>query len=379
MQKKLIVAAVAGALGVPALAMAAASTVQIYGKITTEYGYADQGANRPNTDIFQTPGGSNVGFKGQEKLGGGLSAWFQCESSADVRGLGQSGWCGRNSAIGFKGSFGNLHFGRWDTPFKRASTMGSATFDNSTGLLGGTFITYGLATGTIAPNGRNRWRRREAKMIYYESPKFSGFQILAGYSAANNATGATNTTTAAKPRVVSLGALYANGPLKVGVGYERHNQFAAVGGSNDDRAWTISGSYVFARQFKVGGAYIDQKYETGPGQHLTKKNWSVSADWHISGPHHIQGFYAKAGDSKGNGTIGIGSGNGVIVAPGADTGAKQYEISYKHVFSKRTAAWLGYVKLDNDNNALYSLGGLHTPTKAGENQSAWVFRVEHRF
>jgi predicted porin len=35
-----------------------------------------------------------------------------------VRGLNQDGFCGRNSAIGMKGTFGNLHFGRWDTPFK---------------------------------------------------------------------------------------------------------------------------------------------------------------------------------------------------------------------------------------------------------------------
>src|SRR3546814_9689180 len=52
-----------------------------------------------NTDYADTPGGSAIGFRGEEKLGGGLSAWFQCESSADVRGLDQEGFCSRNSAI----------------------------------------------------------------------------------------------------------------------------------------------------------------------------------------------------------------------------------------------------------------------------------------
>ena len=115
-------AAVAGAFAAPALVYAQNATVQVYGRANVEYGYVDQGNSRPNTDMFQTPGGSAVGFKGQEQLGGGLAAWFQCECSADVRGLNQDGFCSRNSAIGLRGGWGNLFFGKWDTPFKRAGS-----------------------------------------------------------------------------------------------------------------------------------------------------------------------------------------------------------------------------------------------------------------
>ena len=76
MQKKLIAVAVAGALTAPAVALAQTSTVQIYGKITYEYGIADQGNGRPRVDYADSPGGSAIGFRGEEKLGGGLSAWF---------------------------------------------------------------------------------------------------------------------------------------------------------------------------------------------------------------------------------------------------------------------------------------------------------------
>ena len=96
MQKKLMAVAVAGALGAPAVALAQSSTVQIYGTMYVEYSYVDQGTSttgpRQNVDILQTPG-SNIGFKGEEKLGGGLSAWFQCESTADPRGQSADGWC----------------------------------------------------------------------------------------------------------------------------------------------------------------------------------------------------------------------------------------------------------------------------------------------
>ena len=378
MNKKLIAVAVAGVFAAPAIALAQTSTVNIYGKVNVEYGYADQGGGRPDTDIFQTPGGSNVGFRGEEKLGGGLSAWFQCESSADVRGMSQEGFCGRNSAIGLKGGWGNLHFGRWDTPFKRASNAGNIGYANSTGLLGGTFLMTGSATGTIAPSNRNVWRRREAGLIYYETPVFSGFQVLGAFNAANAATAAINTTTAAKPRVVSLGGLYKNGPLSIGAGYERHSEFAGVGGSNDDRGWTVSAAYTFMGKVKVGATYIDTRYETSAVTELKKKNWTVGVDWHIAGPHSLEGFYTRAGDSKGSG-VGIGGGNGPLAAPGPDTGARQWEVVYNYRFSKRTNVGFGYTRVDNDANSSYTLGGLGALIPVGDNQSAWVMRGWHTF
>ena len=43
MKKKALALAVAGALGVPALAFAQTSTVQIYGQVRVDYQYIDQG------------------------------------------------------------------------------------------------------------------------------------------------------------------------------------------------------------------------------------------------------------------------------------------------------------------------------------------------
>ena len=382
MNKKLMAVAVAGALVAPAAALAQ-STVTVYGKATVEFGYADQGAGRPNTDIFQTPGGSAIGFKGEEKLGGGLSAWFQCESSADIRGLNQDGFCTRNSALGMKGSFGNVHFGRWDTPFKRA-TVGMIG-GGDTGLLGLAFLMAGNSTGTGAIGGqapvgisRGIWKRREAGLAYYESPSFNGFQILTAFSAAN-ATNSTSASTAAKPRVTSLAGTYANGPIAVGLGYERHTAFGTVGGSNDDKAWTIGGTYTFAGKVKVGAQYLDAKYETSATQELTKKNWMVGVEWNIQGPHNIDAAYVKAGDSKGTATTNVtATGNGPVLAPNVlGTGAKMWQIGYRHEFSKRTSGKLAYVRLNNDTAATYSLGGLTAPTIAGESQSAWVMYASH--
>ena len=41
-----------------------------------------------SVDIVQAAPFSEIGIKGEEKLGGGFSAWFQCASTADIRGFG---------------------------------------------------------------------------------------------------------------------------------------------------------------------------------------------------------------------------------------------------------------------------------------------------
>ena len=107
MNKKVMALAVAGAFAAPTAAMAQASNVQIFGTMYVEYAYAHQGQIRSatggdlvNIDILQTPG-SEVGFKGEEALGGGTAVWFQCVSTAEIRGAGTQNHClhGKDAVI----------------------------------------------------------------------------------------------------------------------------------------------------------------------------------------------------------------------------------------------------------------------------------------
>lgn len=395
MQKKLMAIAVAGALGAPAVALAQASTVQIYGKLTYEYAIVDQGAGRPTTDVADTPGGTAIGFRGEEKLGGGLSAWFQCESSADVRGLDGEGFCTRNSAVGFKGAFGNLYFGKWDTPFKRqALGPGSVGATHETGALGTSFVAWGGSGGSDAINksNRNRWKRREMAMTTYDSPNFGGFQLSGGFTPGNRAAaidggsaaadavdGATNN----KPRVISLAGSYKAGPVGIGLGYERHNDFGATGAASDfdDRAWAVSAAYDFG-PVTLGGTYLDAKYETGVGSTLKRRSWTVGVEWQVAGPHTLMAFYGQANDSKGNSTSGIGDIPAPCTAVGvcrSDTGAKDFSITYMYSFSKRTQIAFAWHRTDNETNAFYKIGSASTPLVGGENQDAYGMWISHRF
>jgi predicted porin len=398
MQKKLMAAAVAGALALPAAATwAQSSTVQIYGRITYEYGNINSQGRLKDSDYADSPGGSAIGFRGEEKLGGGLSAWFQCESSADVRAMDQTGFCTRNSAVGFKGGFGNIYFGRWDTPFKRALNVGTVGAEE-TGILGMSFLPFGGSGGsdaTASGDGpqRQRWKRREAGLTYYESPNFGGFQAMAAFSTGNFAVDNAILDNPAldpdahnaKPRVWSAGVTWSAGPFGIGAGYEVHKEFNAHSGpilrGGDDSAWGLSAAGTFG-PIKVGATYLDADYETLPGQEAKRKTWTLGVDWRIAGPHSLQAQYANAGDVKGNSTVGVAQGaNGGLDPSGGGTGGDAWSIAYSYAFSKRTRLKLGYVYVDPDgNNSTFRVGNsARDPLARGSSSSGYAFHISHSF
>jgi predicted porin len=389
MHKKLVAVAVAGALAAPVLAVAQ-STVQIYGRVTYEYGIADGGDRYDSTDYADTPGGSAIGFKGVETLGGGMSAWFQCETSADIRGFDTVGLCSRNSAVGFRGGFGNVFFGKWDTPAKRALNVGTVGAEE-TGILGMSFLPFGGSGGTTtSPTAsgsgglsRERWKRREDCLTTYETPSWGGFQVMGAFSCKNRpfdealTDGVANSDT----RIWSVGATYVNGPFGIGAAYEEHKNFGTVGattGGLDDKGYGASVSYEFGKSVKVGATYLRREWEMPTGD-LKKNTATVGVEWNIAGPHEIHAQYAWAGDSKGDSLTGLG-GRGGAAAPGSGTGADAWSIAYQYAFSKRTTIKFGYVRVDNDKNSTsYYLGNAPRPLDNGENVDAFAFLIKHNF
>ena len=388
MQRRLLAVAVAGALAAPVLAVAQ-STVQIYGRMTYEWGRADQGPGRPDLDFADAPGGSAVGFKGVEQLGGGLSAWFQCESSADLTGFDTASVCTRNSAVGFRGGFGNVFAGKWDTPMKRALGLGTVGAE-ATGILGMSFLPFGGSGGSdisgVGVNStlRHRWKRRESNLMTYESPKFGGFQVMGAVTAANR-TSAVLSGPNDEARLWSVAGTYVNGPLGVGLTYERHNEVGfnqtPAGTQNlDDRAWGVAIGYRFG-PVRVGATYLDSKYETGPGTELKKRSWTLGADWRIAGPHTFSVHYASIGNSRGNSPIGVGgTSNGAHAPSGGGTGGDAWSLGYTYAFSKRTTVRLGYVRVDNDSNTnTYRVGNSANLLSNGDTVDGWALLVKHNF
>jgi predicted porin len=203
--------------------------------------------------------------------------------------------------------------------------------------------------------------------------------ITAANGTANRVSGANE-----EPRLWSVAATYANGPLGIGLTYERHDEVGANvpgGGSDlDDKAWGAAIGYRFG-PVRVGATYLDAKYETGPGTELKKKSWTVGFDWTIAGPHMISAQYADIGDSKGNSPVGVGgTSNGAHAASGGDTGANAWSLAYQYSFSKRTTVKVGYVKVNNDSNTgSYRIGNSAALLDTGSNVDGYAFLVKHNF
>jgi predicted porin len=390
LKKSMLALALAGAIGASTAALAQSSTVQVFGTMYLEYtvranqGDAAPGVARTNADFIQTPG-SEIGFKGEEKLGGGLSAWFQCTSTADPRGQSQNGWCARNSALGLKGSFGNVFIGNWDTPFKRAAGP-TAVGGNDTGIFGTAFLLLGDSTTTAVNANRAAFKRRQQNLISYDSPTFGGFQVMAAFTSAQTSTGTLETATNNKPRLWSVGAQYSAGPLYVSGGYEQHREFAGTSpdGSHDS-GWHIGAAYTWG-PVRFGGQYTEQRFDVPvgvAGGDVKARAWHAGVDWKIAGPHGLRAAVTQARDMRGARGVLVGTASGagyrpVNVAAG-DTGALLWQIRYVYAFSKRTEFTAGYVRLNNDSNAAYRLGGLGAAIANGQDESAVAFAVRHTF
>ncbi|MGH8633904.1 MAG: porin [Burkholderiales bacterium] len=377
MKKKLIAVAVAGALVTPAAALAQTT---IYGRFNVEWGVsisqmdpaaasASGQTSRETVDGFNS-GASYVGVRGEEKLGGGMSVWYQCETrarfGADTNPTqGTSGICDRNSALGLKGGFGNFFIGRWDTAIETQS--GNTRFVGSTGFQGAQHIlTEGQDTTIIS------FAQRVQNSYNYESPNWGGFS----FGASSTSRGAAVNTTPngnQDGRINSVYGKYEGGPLLVWGGYEKHddNQAVASGGrqGSSENMTALGASYVLG-PVKFGFTYTDFDGDgTVAGTDIKRSSFLLGVDWKITPAGTIRVAYMEADDYKGSDAR----------AALADQGAKQYSLHYIHALSKRTFAAAYYAKVDNDTNGKYNYHGFSTDVKPGESAGAFVLQLQHNF
>jgi predicted porin len=398
MELKLIALAVGGMFAVPAVASAAdgtSSSIQIFGALYLEYSYsssrgqAGSASGAPagefvSVDMLQTPD-SEIGIKGEEALGGGYAAWFQCASTADVRGSGTAGFCSRNSAIGVKGAFGNIYAGNWDSPWKR--TVPAVRIVNSTGIFGASPILFANSQTLDDNASPTVWYRRQNNVVAYDTPVWNGVQMYAMASTPSTAIGATTNLSGAKPRLYSVAASYSNGPLVLIAGYEIHQNFkvgAPVNGNygSTDTGYVLGAAYMFG-PVKVGVLYTKQKMDGGDGTDANVSAWGIAGEWTVSGSHGFRAGYDRANNTTGSFVAGPGStllpsSNRVFNGGAGNTGGTLWQIVYVFKASKRTELTGGYVEVRNESNARYSLSGLPAPA-AGQNQSAVAVSMKHLF
>ena len=393
--KKLVMAA--AVLGAFAGAAQAQTSV-------TLYGIADGNVRFDHTNIgtLKSVGsggesGSRWGIRGSEDLGGGLKANFIFEQGFDLSdnsvpqgsvGGGASGGFGGSSTaphsssgsrlfgrvatVGLSGGFGEFRFGRGYNPL----FLVQATADPfGAGLVGQVSNLY--VNNTI----------RNDNAIYYDTPRFSGFQLSGVYQFGESTTNSATTQAKRGNDRYGAGATYANGPLYVGIGYEQIK-------SNLDtyriRTGDVAATYDFG-VVKLHALYWrtrnDNPLFTAGQVSLHESVWNVGATVPF-GAWTFLGQYGRLTDkSTYNNGLAYGSPK-----------TNYYSAGLRYSLSKRTILYAAYARFnlktgaqgqafsgysgiaDASNSGLYTAGNLFSNTGTPNvNPYSYQFGLRHSF
>jgi len=379
MQKKLIAAAVAGLIAVPAMAQ---SNVTISGQMRVGIqnisagGATAAGASLESRSQI-VDNNSNIRFAGTEALGGGLTAWWQVESaigtsdtngtvaaqgSANITSIGT-----RNTAVGLKGAWGNLYMGKWDMHYSNHAGVDVA------GLAGGLAMGANSLNILHTQNGANGAGGRFNNAVMYDSPNWNGFDVRLGYSF--TAAGAEATTAnARKESNWMINPRYTNGPVHVFYSHLARNDVGntiSPAASPDQRFDRLGGAYTFGMGLKVGLIWDRNRLSPGAGAASTKRTaWALPVTY-VMGPHTFNGTYARAND----------------VSNTNNTGANMWMLGYTYSLSKRTHLGFNWTKIRNESAGRYDLwhpsssagGSAAAGLPAGSDPRQLSFNIHHSF
>lgn len=326
MKKSLIALAAVAASG----AAMAQSSVTLYGVVDTSVAYV-KGKESVSGLLNNGAATSRLGFRGVEDLGNGLKAEFVLEGAVNPDD-GSAGTNGsfdfkRQSTVGLSSEFGQVRLGRALT----ASYNAVSRYD--------VFGTVGLGS-TLAWG--EKYQNRSNNMISYISPKFAGFGVGIDYGFGEQKKNKTN-------RYMGIGATYDNGPLSLGLGYDKQNNALGELPNKDLKTWQLGGSYDFA-VVKLAAFYKETKYtqiSTNGSDKLKTWNLGVSAPVGAAGVVKAAYNNYKWSDSSKK--------------------AQQFSLGYVHNLSKRTALYGTYAYLKNKNGAVLNLNGVGA-SKFGDGQ-----------
>jgi len=339
MKKKLLTLAVAAAL--PMATQAANAEVTIYGQIHVSIDYlnADQATNTSdpvgdNDSLWDvTSRASRLGFKGSEDLGDGLKMIWKIESQIDIANGGNTNgtyWKPRNAYIGLAGNWGTFLYGRHDTPVK----MSTGKLD----IFGDTIADYNNGSQTGKTGAFVDIRADDA--IAYVSPNFSGLTLV-GAIVPDADYGEDDASERGDfAGGYSLAAMYSNGGLFIGGGYENLDDLY---GGADVSHWRIGAGYDFG-DFHIGGVYQDADGALGGRTDATSdpidfKTFTINGSYKF-GNNVVKAMWLR---SDWDDDIAVYTDDG---STKNDDTFDTWAIGLDHNFSKRSKAYVIYVDSD---------------------------------
>lgn len=343
MQVKRLVAAL---VAVTPLFAAAQTNVTIYGVADAAVESADTGGP-DGRHTFVNSGdqsASRFGLRGSEDLGNGLKAIFNVEAgiAIDTGAADSSGLFQRRAVVGLDGAFGTVTIGREYSPI---ANVAAVTDEFGQGFYGSNLSAFGT----------NRATRRLANSVNYKTASFSGFNLLAAYSAGEKTTGPSGD-------LKGVGAEFKQGGLYLGLAYHTLKRLDTA----NDKEYGAGAAYTFADMGGFSGFEIKANYlgADPAGANNKFKQYNIGAGY----PFGANKILVNLQQNKLEGGL---KGNGWAVA-------------YSYSLSKRTNLYASYASLNNNNQAVFGLNSASnnvTPaaTTLGADPSVLALGIRHSF
>jgi predicted porin len=354
MKKSLLALAVLGAF---AGAASAQSSVTIYGQIDQGITKGN-GGTAPNTGANGTSEawqlkqahGSRLGFRGNEDLGGGLSAQFLIEHrfAPDTGQVNPSAvtanpnfWDGGSYVQLTSAAAGSVYFGRWYTP-----AFWIALKTDPFGWDGVAQVGSKAWAGFLSPT-TNGGGVRTTNTVGYKTPNLGGFTANAAVGLGEGNVG----------RDTGFNAEYTAGPIYAGVGYEKVSGSGVLAAGQVATGNSVDGNslvnFGFAYNFGVVRPIVYfGRSKTGVGSVNTNKLVEVALTAPI-GPGVLKAMVLRLTpqDEKKETKIGVG---------------------YDYFLSKRTRLYADFAQAKKT-------GVVTTPGTSYTNNRAYNLGVRHDF
>jgi len=326
MKKSLLALAVLGAF---AGAASAQSSVTIYGSLDQAISKGN-GGTAPNSGangtsrawLVRQSNGSRLGFRGNEDMGGGLSAQFQIEHrfTPDDGAAASPFWAGRSYVQLSSAAGGRVYLGREYTPAFWPAVKSDPFGWDGVGQLGSMqwagFLTHNSGV-------------RSSNSVGYKSPNLSGLTVQA----------AVGLGEAVLPRSTGFNVEYGAGPIYAGLGYEKLS-----GGPTA----SLDGNSLFNLAFHYDLGFVK------PMVYYSRAKVSAGT---LSNKFISIGALAPIG----GGTLKAAWGR--LDPAGATPTSTKIGLGYDYPLSKRTNIYadVGFGRQDGlTNNNAYALGVKHT-------------------
>ena len=312
MKKTMIAFAALAALSGTAFAQ---SSVGISGTFDSSVARSDvtygSGASVAQTGLRNnSQGTSQITFKGEENLGGGLKASFLLENGFDTAKDATNNFAskGGEQYVALEGGFGKIALGAPNTP-TRAVQIGSNPFGSK----------IGSGFGSV-----NSGRLRQSNSVVYTAPAFEGMTASVGYSFHNKADATASPAIAETASSMDLGVSYLRGPIAVGLSNWRTDAVGSTASLNEINA---SGSYDFGVA-RLSAGYFTQKQDAV----VDSKGYNVGATVPVLSNMSLLANYAKKNDKLS-----------------ANQDKEIFAVGAQYTLSKRTSLYARFIDEKTDN------------------------------